>query len=128
LNLCTDENLLDPVSTNEQSIFNEYDDFVSHREDQSLFSILYKKNKLISFRDPSQYGDRPFEYRWVPKLKPIYKEWVYQPIFHHNSNYPRIINLTRGVNINNFKFKEEIKSFLNKLNVYNENMFKYIHK
>jgi hypothetical protein len=128
LNLCTDENLLDPVSTNEQSIINEYDDFVSHREDQSLFSILYKKNELISFRDPSQYGDRPFEYRWVPKLKPKYKEWVYQPIFHHNSNYPRIINLTRGVNINNFKIKEKIKSFLNKLNVYNENMFKYIHK
>jgi hypothetical protein len=33
--------------------------FIEHRHDQSIFSILYKKNNLRSFIDPSQYGNSP---------------------------------------------------------------------
>ena len=34
-----------------------YDGFREHRHDQSILSLLYKKNSYQSFRDPSQYGN-----------------------------------------------------------------------
>ncbi|OHD78134.1 MAG: hypothetical protein A2023_04840 [Sulfuricurvum sp. GWF2_44_89] len=34
-----------------------YSEFVSHRHDQSIFSLLCKKYHLISFIDPTQYGN-----------------------------------------------------------------------
>jgi hypothetical protein len=34
-----------------------YKDFIAHRHDQSIFSLLCKKNGLLSFRDPSQWGN-----------------------------------------------------------------------
>ena len=36
--------------------------FIEHRHDQSIYSLLYKKNNLITFKDPTQYGDDPFSY------------------------------------------------------------------
>ncbi|CAF0727229.1 unnamed protein product [Didymodactylos carnosus] len=35
-----------------------YDDFLDHRHDQSILSLLVKKWKLLTFPDPSQFGDR----------------------------------------------------------------------
>ncbi len=37
----------------------EKGDCIEHRHDQSIFSLLYKKNNLIPFRDPSQFGSHP---------------------------------------------------------------------
>ncbi len=37
-------------------------DFIEHRHDQSIYSLLYKKNNLSAFRDPSQFGYFPFDY------------------------------------------------------------------
>lgn len=34
-----------------------YDDFVAHRHDQSIFSLLTKRHGLKAFRDPSQWGN-----------------------------------------------------------------------
>lgn len=34
----------------------DYDDFVVHRHDQSVWSLMVKKNHLKRFRDPSQFG------------------------------------------------------------------------
>ncbi len=36
--------------------FPNYQGFVDHRHDQSIFSLLTKKYQLEAFRDPSQYG------------------------------------------------------------------------
>lgn len=33
-----------------------YDDFVIHRHDQAVWSLMVKKHKLKRFRDPSQFG------------------------------------------------------------------------
>lgn len=33
-----------------------YPDFVDHRHDQSVISLISKKREIIKFRDPSQYG------------------------------------------------------------------------
>ncbi len=40
----------------------ENDDFIEHRHDQSIFSLLYKKNKLIPFKDATQMRDFPMSY------------------------------------------------------------------
>lgn len=69
----------DPRSITDQS--NElgqsnFPNFVAHRHDQSLFSLLSKKYGLIAFRDPSQWGNPCKDY-------------------YTNSTYPQIVNLTR---------------------------------
>lgn len=38
------------------------DDFIEHRHDQSIFSLLYKKYNFRSFKDPSQLGNYPLGY------------------------------------------------------------------
>lgn len=101
---------------------NEFNDFVAHREDQSVFSILYHQKKLNGYRDPSQYGDRPFEYKWSSKYKQL-KEWSYQPVNNSSSTYPRIILLTRGVLPIKFKIKEYIKDILSKVGLYSETSY-----
>lgn len=34
-----------------------HDHFINHRHDQSIFSLLIKKDKLVGYRDPSQFGN-----------------------------------------------------------------------
>lgn len=41
----------------------QYPEFIEHRHDQSIFSLLYKKYNLVSFGDPSQYGHYSNEYK-----------------------------------------------------------------
>jgi hypothetical protein len=54
LSLCEDSRLL----TNDSNVMGKenYPDFIAHRNDQSILSLLCKKEKLPVFRDPSQYG------------------------------------------------------------------------
>ncbi|WP_272675748.1 hypothetical protein [Providencia sp. PROV146] len=40
----------------------QHADYITHRHDQSIFSLLYKKYKLIPFKDPTQYGKYPNRY------------------------------------------------------------------
>jgi hypothetical protein len=35
----------------------DYPDFVAHRHDQSIFSLLTKRHGLTTYRDPSQFGN-----------------------------------------------------------------------
>jgi len=39
--------------------------FISHRNDQSIFSLLYKKYNLKPFRDPTQYGEFSTKYSGI---------------------------------------------------------------
>lgn len=80
------------------------EDFIDHRHDQSLLSLLSKKEKLRPFRDPSQFGIRPWEYAGESRLI-RYKRYK-------NSNYPKIILSQRRVNIMKFRIKESIRSVL----------------
>jgi hypothetical protein len=56
----------------------DYADFIDHRHDQSIFSLLTKKHGLPAFRDPSQWGNS------VHAAYP-------------NSPYPQIINHVRRI-------------------------------
>jgi hypothetical protein len=45
----------------------EGDKFISHREDQSIFSLLCKKYKIEPSLDPTQYGKLPEKYYYSTK-------------------------------------------------------------
>lgn len=68
----------------------EFDDFISHREDQSILSTLRIKYNLEVFRDPSDYGEMPFLY--------CFKNITYQPFQYENSHYPTVILCSRNAN------------------------------
>lgn len=125
LSFCCDERVLSP----EHLMYNieEFDDFISHREDQSVFSILYKKYALVSFRDPSQFGLRPFEYLWTNKYEGMWKEWIFRPLEYENSKYPKIIILNRANPPKKFGRKELIKDFLWRIGLYNEKIFRKLN-
>lgn len=54
---CNIHNLDDSSST-----VHTCDDFIDHRHDQSILSLLYKSNNLIPLKDPTQFGVFPFAY------------------------------------------------------------------
>jgi hypothetical protein len=56
-----------------------YDDFVDHRHDQAVISLMTKKHGLKRFRDPSQYGEINH----------------YEPEVERRSTYPQIIDSHR---------------------------------
>lgn len=98
---------------NEKIVIDDYNvaeqcrEFITHRNDQSVLSLLIKKYKIQPFRDPSQYGDRHNAYaekdRWLR-----YKNY-------ENSCYPRIIMSQRTANLHTFKIKEFIKDNIYKI-------------
>ncbi|MEL1240155.1 hypothetical protein [Flavobacterium flavipallidum] len=60
--------------------FPNYEGFVEHRHDQSIFSLLIKKYKVKVHRDPSQYGNKYLD-------------------FYPHSNYPQLFFSTRQRNL-----------------------------
>jgi hypothetical protein len=88
----------------------EFEDFYEHREDQSVFSLLCQKFKLPVFRDPSQYGDRPWMYAG--------NGYSFVPKQYLNSPYPKIIISNRNSNPVFYKYKERLQTILCKLNIY----------
>ena len=71
-----------------------YPEFVAHRHDQSIFSLLAKQHGLPAFRDPSQWGNDRLE-------------------AYPNSPYPQLIELTRERNIPlRTRVKRSVKSIL----------------
>ncbi len=70
-----------------------YADFVSHRNDQSIFSLLTKKYGLQAFRDPSQWGNK-------------------QQTHYPNSSYPQIIEHTRQASPKQARWYYQLKHVL----------------
>lgn len=68
----------------------DFEDFISHREDQSILSTLRIKYNLEVFRDPSDYGEMPFLY--------CFKNITYNPLQYENSHYPTVMLCSRNVN------------------------------
>jgi hypothetical protein len=56
--LCQNETLIMPKNKDESE--NEW--YITHREDQSILSVLAKKEGIISFSDPTDYGQFPEQY------------------------------------------------------------------
>ena len=108
LSLCCRYDLLSPEGLSKKMTLekNYGTDFISHREDQSIFSLLYKKysiitNKDISQRTPMSYYNAAYAYR--------------EPI-HTNDNYKPIIYLHKQPSLHIFLLKRLYTIFrLNKL-------------
>ena len=64
----------------------EFKNFVSHREDQSVLTILAKKWGIEGHRDPSDFGIFPWQYMRAGK---------YHPKKYPNSHYPVILLCVR---------------------------------
>jgi hypothetical protein len=103
LNVCCDEKAISSVQFDPEIMNPEI--FLEHREDQSILSLLSMKYNLTTFRDPSQYGKRPWEYL-------LSKEVVYNPVIHKNSCYPIIVLHVRKEINSLFIIKEMIKRIL----------------
>lgn len=116
LGYCTDERLLSPRKFCHD--IQESNDFYMHREDQSILSILCRKEKIIPFRDPSDYGDRPWQY--------TDSNWTYVPRSYSNSPYPKIILNNRKVDPVVYLWKDRLKTLLNRTGLLTEK--RYLNK
>ena len=128
------EEFLD-YACNQENINNKFDpliqndDFISHRHDQSIFSLLYKKYKLKPFKDATQFGEYPIGYSGG-----VFMEYDYGityvlsnnrkfRTFKYDEHYSRVIFLNR-VNhpvISYIRFF--IKDMLYKSKVYKKSVY-----
>ena len=77
-----------------------YEGFIENRHDQTIWSLLTKKHGILSFRDPSQYGDGA-------------KEKEYSDDVRIRSRYPMIIDSHRNGQLatwNQYVFYRKISS------------------
>ena len=88
----------------------EWPDFYSHREDQSILTLLAIKHKLPSFRDCSDYGMMPYMYSSP--------DWSYCPKKYPNSTYPTIVLCSRKMNPLKYAIKYFVKRFFSTLGIY----------
>lgn len=89
--------------------------FIAHRHDQSIFSLLCKKYNYKTFRDPSQYGIRPWEY--------LANNRLYRENKHIDCKYPQIIVSFRKENPKKYRKKDKIKYLLTKFKILNRKQF-----
>ncbi len=97
LGFCCNVNIL---TDKENEIMDNYPEFIAHRHDQSVFSLLTKKYNLKAYRDPSQFGNNLEGYK---NMSP-YKQILYSTRWNTWSGYFK--------NIYNYYFKRS-KSFKN---------------
>jgi hypothetical protein len=65
-------------------------DFIAHREDQSVLSLLSAKYGLNVFRHPSQYGNHLKLPEYRERGEPLLRPYSDQP--YRNSPYPTLLN------------------------------------
>ena len=115
LHYCEQETVISPKHF--FSDIPEFNDFHAHREDQAILSLLGIKYSLPRFRDCSDYGLFPFQYK-NPK-------WTYVPKEYDFDDYPTILLCSRKTHPIKYLFFYYIKKYLNKLGLYTE---KYMDK
>jgi len=105
LELCQKEELIFPQEKDNSEDFM----YIANREDQSILSVLGKKEGVIPFSDPTDYGKFPNQYLTYDRLFCMNKkEGVYvieKPYFL----------LVRKVNAIKYSIVYSLKVFLNKL-------------
>lgn len=104
LELCCDHDLLSPSGSNTDLTYNHGYNFVVHREDQSLFSLLCKKHGYKPHRDISQRAFSPMSY-----YNPYY---IYKEPIHENDTYPTIIYLHKSPRLGLIYFSKLILKYL----------------
>lgn len=103
LTSCCNFDLISPMGTLQITVpFG--DSFVVHREDQSLFSLLCKKNGYISHKDISQRGNSPISY-----YSPFY---LYKEPTHPLDTYKSILYLHKSPK---FGLYTLLRSYLKKI-------------
>ena len=114
---CIAKNITD---IHKDNIYQE-SDFIEQRHDQSIFSLLYKKNNLRTFKDPSQLGTYPEAYSGNLKVKINFNE-TYKlndgKLFrknHFTEDYQTIIFHNRRSNPLIGMMKYYSKRYINKL-------------
>lgn len=105
---CENETLISPKYFNKEVV--EYNDFVAHREDQSILSAIRIKYKKEAFRDPSDYGEMPFQYATNPNF-------LYNPKTYNNSGYPTILLCSRKVHPLKYVIMYFVRKILCKLDI-----------
>lgn len=87
-----------------------FPDFIDHRHDQSVLSLLAIKHGVRLFRDPSQFGN----HRKLPELREA-DEWLSKPYSDFScamSLYPTLLNHHRERPV---KFEQRVKGKLQRL-------------
>lgn len=107
----------------------QYENFIDHRQDQSIFSLLYKKHNLFPYKDPSQRGSHPKSYGGINnkniKKNSMYKlenDRLYFEKDYINSYTDVIYHYRRGNPILVY-IKYKIKLILNYFNLYKKPIF-----
>ena len=113
LHLCQNINLL-----YDDGSIKQHDYYWAHREDQALLSLLAHSYNLPSFREPTQYGEHPWEYLGPGKF--------YCPLPHTESYYPQVLISSRNRHPIFLCAIEFIKSILYKGGIYTQK--KYINR
>lgn len=87
----------DPVCILPQNVTGEdnYWNFIENRDDQSVWTLICRKHNIVPFRDPSQYGEYPYFYAWLPKYKDMWRKYSFCPQKYDNSPYPQIVSSNR---------------------------------
>jgi hypothetical protein len=106
LELCQQEELICPKEKDETEDFM----FISHREDQSILSVLGKKEKIIPFSDPSNFGKLPEGYLRKYRFFSLFSQIPYQ----HKINKVYFL-LTRKDPFLRFLLSYTVKSLLRKV-------------
>ncbi|EKE19067.1 MAG: hypothetical protein ACD_9C00151G0002 [uncultured bacterium] len=97
------ENISDTNESDEQD-----EKFIEHRHDQSVYSLLCKKEGLKPFRTPFVFGELGAAYAVMKKTEQAYgKEMNFNFTDFENSNYPSMLHINKefvmfGVKINLF--------------------------
>ncbi len=110
LDLSQNEVALSPEIFNAE--IKNYYGFQSHREDQSTLSIVLHRNQIELYRDPSDYGEFPFQYK--------NSKWTFAPLKYTNSPYPTITIHHRGASIHKYLNSYRIKHYLSKARLWNQ--------
>jgi hypothetical protein len=105
--------------------------FIEHRHDQSVYSLLCKKSKLEPFRAPFVFGELGAAYAVRKKISLVYsRDLLFNFVKFKNSNYPTMIHTSKpfnffGFNINMF-FLAYI--YLKMLNIipFKSNLYKFL--
>ncbi|MDU6855738.1 MAG: hypothetical protein E6370_11925 [Clostridiales bacterium] len=105
----------------DKAVYQE-DDFIDHRHDQSIFSLLYKRNKLKPFKDISQFGNFPDGYSGFRTVKYHYNKLYklgngryFRVEENLNCTYPIIVFHLRKKNYIIVRFKYIMKKILKKI-------------
>ena len=93
----------------------QHDYYLAHREDQSLLSPLAHSYNLPSFREPTQYGEHPWEYMRQGRF--------YCPLSHDESDYPQVLISSRKWHPISLCAVELAKSILYKSKIYTKKRY-----